>query len=110
MELSKEYPTHYALDLETPPVIACDAQNVQFTSTIPSEVTCEDCIGSEMFPQSSPGRFANAREFKFTVRVKAMTRQQAERVMGERIFTDADYGFPYEIWVMGAANDPGKGN
>lgn len=47
-------------------------------------------------------------EFKFTVKVKCETRQEAERVMGERIFTDADYGFPYEIWVDGAVNDPGK--
>lgn len=46
------------------------------------------------------------REFKFTVLVKAANRKEAERVMGERILFDEDYGFPYEIRVAGTVHNP----
>lgn len=45
-------------------------------------------------------------EYKFTVRVTASTRKEAERVMSERILHDEDYGFPYAIHIDGTANDP----
>lgn len=47
-------------------------------------------------------------EYKFTVKVRAETREQAARVMGERILFDEDYGFPYELWVDGTVNDPSR--
>lgn len=50
------------------------------------------------------------REFKFTVKVKAATREQANRVMGERILFDEDYGFPYELWVDGTVHNPSRDN
>ncbi|EMY33568.1 hypothetical protein D477_014241 [Arthrobacter crystallopoietes BAB-32] len=46
-------------------------------------------------------------EFTFTVKVKAETREQAERVIAERIYHDECYGSPYEVHVAGTTNDPG---
>ena len=48
--------------------------------------------------------------FTYTVKVKAASRAEAERVMGERIMFDADYGFPYELWVAGTVNGPYRDN
>jgi hypothetical protein len=46
-------------------------------------------------------------EFKYTVKVKAADRKEAERVLAERLYHDEDYGFDYEVWVEGVVNDPG---
>lgn len=43
---------HYALDLETPPVIACETHVLGIIySPTASEVTCPDCRATEHFPQ-----------------------------------------------------------
>jgi hypothetical protein len=44
---------HYALDLESPPLIACDAPEPELSSPTASEVTCPDCLATEHFPRSS---------------------------------------------------------
>ena len=44
--------THYALDIEKPPVIACDAPDNPPSSTNPMDVTCTDCMSHPMFPES----------------------------------------------------------
>lgn len=45
---------HYALDLESPPVIACDANEPGIISSpTASEVTCPDCLRTEHFPRSA---------------------------------------------------------
>lgn len=44
-------------------------------------------------------------DYTFTVKVKARSFAEANRVMGERILFDEDYGFPYEIWVEGTVHD-----
>lgn len=45
---------HYALDLESPPLIACEAREPGIISSpTASEVTCTDCLRSEHFPRSS---------------------------------------------------------
>jgi len=40
---------HYALDLETPPLIACDAKDI-ISSPDPADVTCPRCMKNEHFP------------------------------------------------------------
>jgi hypothetical protein len=43
---------HYALDLETPPVLACETSMPgAISSPTASEVTCPDCKATEHFPQ-----------------------------------------------------------
>lgn len=43
---------HYALDLETPPVIACGRSATgAITSPTASEVTCPRCMATEHFPR-----------------------------------------------------------
>ena len=44
---------HYALDLETPPLLACDTPvaGAAYSPTA-SEVTCPQCRATEHFPQS----------------------------------------------------------
>jgi len=42
---------HYALDLEVPPLIACEAPDAEYSSTVASDVTCPDCMTHEHFPQ-----------------------------------------------------------
>jgi hypothetical protein len=45
---------HYALDLESPPVIACETHMPgAISSPIASRVTCPDCKATEHFPQLS---------------------------------------------------------
>ena len=44
---------HYALDLESPPLVACDAPEPELSSTNPDEVTCPDCMTHDHFPRSS---------------------------------------------------------
>jgi hypothetical protein len=43
---------HYALDLDKPPIIACDAPDNPPSTTITTDVTCPDCMSHEQFPQS----------------------------------------------------------
>jgi hypothetical protein len=44
---------HYALDLENPPLIACDSPDVTAwgATTEPTKVTCPDCMSHEEFPR-----------------------------------------------------------
>lgn len=42
---------HYALDLESPPLIACEAPDPTVWSTDPATVTCPDCMTHEQFPR-----------------------------------------------------------
>jgi hypothetical protein len=42
---------HYALDLETPPLIACESPDVTRYSPFPTDVTCPDCMTHEQFPR-----------------------------------------------------------
>jgi len=43
---------HYALDLESPPLIACDTPAVgAISSPTANEVTCPRCIATEHFPR-----------------------------------------------------------
>lgn len=45
---------HYALDLESPPLIACETHVPgAISSPIASRVTCPDCMATEHFPRSS---------------------------------------------------------
>ena len=44
---------HYALDLETPPLIACDAPDSPASSSDAAKVTCPDCMSHDMFPRAS---------------------------------------------------------
>lgn len=42
---------HYALDLESPPLIACGAPDATGSSLDPTKVTCPDCMTHEEFPR-----------------------------------------------------------
>ena len=42
---------HYALDLERPPLIACESPDVVESTAIPGDVTCPDCMSHEQFPR-----------------------------------------------------------
>jgi hypothetical protein len=42
---------HYALDLEEPPVVACETPQPFHYSTTASEVTCPACMQTENFPR-----------------------------------------------------------
>jgi hypothetical protein len=46
---------HYALDLENPPLIACDTPDVSAwgATTDATKVTCPDCMTHEQFPLSA---------------------------------------------------------
>jgi hypothetical protein len=44
---------HYALDLEQPPVVACETPQPFRYSPTASEVTCPACLQTEHFPQSA---------------------------------------------------------
>jgi hypothetical protein len=46
---------HYALDLENPPLIACDTPDVSAwgATTDPTKVTCPDCMTHEEFPMGA---------------------------------------------------------
>jgi hypothetical protein len=44
---------HYALDLETPPLIACDSPDANKYTLHAVDVTCPDCMTHEEFPLSA---------------------------------------------------------
>lgn len=46
---------HYALDLESPPLIACEHPEPTHWSTVAAEVTCPDCMTYEEFPRGAVG-------------------------------------------------------
>lgn len=50
--IDNEKLVHYALDSETPPLVACEGPGILHSSTNPIEVTCPDCMRDEQFPQS----------------------------------------------------------
>ncbi len=65
--------THYALDLETPPVIACDSKDKAAVHTTNAQlVTCPDCLSQEEFPrlQAHPilGKARREREERALIR------------------------------------------
>jgi hypothetical protein len=44
---------HYALDIETPPLIACEAPDANRYTVHAAKVTCPDCMSHEQFPRAA---------------------------------------------------------
>jgi hypothetical protein len=44
---------HYALDLERPPLIACEAPDANKYTVHAADVTCPDCMSHEEFPMGA---------------------------------------------------------
>jgi len=51
---------HYALDLENPPLIACEAPDANRYTVQAARVTCPDCMSHEQFPQLQAQRRADS--------------------------------------------------
>jgi hypothetical protein len=44
---------HYALDLEKPPLIACEAPDANRYTVLAAKVTCPDCMTHEQYPRNA---------------------------------------------------------
>jgi hypothetical protein len=83
---------HYALDLESPPLIACEAPDPIKWSAKASEVTCRDCMTHEQFPQS-------ARKVEDITEPPTITANDVLRVAADLI-VDANYDYTKAIVAM----------
>lgn len=80
---------HYALDLETPPLIACDTPTTgAIWSTTPGEVTCPRCTQSDLFPRSLAIQQPGIREYDVLMNAADLLSDEGENPEYDRAIVE----------------------